>query len=134
MSNLIRTIAICIVAILLGACVKNVQDKNIPEQSKHLMPGTASTLQHGKELFNEHRYKEAMHDLLPLACDCIAEAEYAVGFMYYYGYGTPQDTEVGTFWIRRAARHGYKPADVALKTIATDTYHNTRSRQWPRGF
>jgi TPR repeat protein len=129
----IRTIVICLFALLLSGCLNNTEDKNITVQSKHLMPGTASQLQQGKRLYNEQHYKEAMRILLPLACDCIAEAEYAVGYMYYYGNGVPQDTDMGTFWIRRAAQHGYKPADAALRTIATDKYHNTKSRQWPRG-
>lgn len=133
MRKILSTLVICFIALLLGACVKNVEDKNIPEQSKHLTAGTQSQLQRGKYLFNKQRYKEAMRDLLPLACDCIAEAEYAVGYMYYNGYGTPQDTELGTFWIRRAAQRGYKPAAEALRTIASNTYHYKASRQWPRG-
>ncbi len=134
MVRIVSSIAICIAALMLSACMhKNVEDKNIPEQSRHLMPGTTSQLQQGKRFFKEERYKDAMRELLPLACDCIAEAEYAVGYMYYYGYGTAQDTEVGRFWIRRAAQHGYKPAEAALQTIATEPYHHTKSTRWPRG-
>jgi len=103
------------------------------KQQPHYASGTASELQNGKRLFERERYKEAMKNLLPLACDCVAEAEYAVGYMYYNGYGIPQDTDVGKFWIRRAAQHGYKPAESALQSISQDNYHHTRERKWPRG-
>ncbi len=58
-----------------------------------------------------------MQQLLPLACDGIPDAEYAVGYMYYYGLGVAQDTDVGYFWICRAAGKHYIVAVKALETI-----------------
>jgi TPR repeat protein len=126
MQTLLKTLIICLSVILLAACV----NKHPPEHPN----GTESYLENGKRLFEQQHYKEAMQNLLPLACDCVPEAEYAVGYMYYNGYGVAQDTDVGTFWIRRAAQHGYQPANVALQSISMDKYHHTRSHQWPRGF
>jgi TPR repeat protein len=77
----------------------------------------ASELQQGKRLFAAQLYKRAMNVLLPLATDGIAEAQYAVGYMYYYGYGVQQDTETGSFWIKRSANQSYAPAIEALKTV-----------------
>jgi TPR repeat protein len=77
-------------------------------------PKTMSELQQGQRLFNKGYYKDAMRDLLPLATDGNAEAQYAVGYMYYYGYGVAQDTNVGSFWIKRAAAQNYQPAITAL--------------------
>lgn|SRR3990167_9142730 len=74
-------------------------------------------LQQGKNDFTAGLYKGAMRNLLPLACDGNKEAQYAVGYMYYYGYGVAQDTDVGYFWISRSAKQGYKPAIEAVKTI-----------------
>ena|SRR3990167_4512334 len=86
-------------------------------------PRVSSELAYGKRLFEQGYYRRAMHDLLPLACDGNAEAQYAVGYMYYYGLGVAQDTDVGTFWIERSASKGYRPAKQALYMIETsDSY------------
>lgn len=81
-------------------------------------------LQRGKLYFKEGYYKRAMRILLPFACDGVPEAEYAIGYMYYYGYGVSQDTEVGRFWIERAAACGNKAAQKALALI--DCQENER--------
>jgi TPR repeat protein len=76
-----------------------------------------SGLQQGKHEFNAGYYKHAMHELLPLACDGNPEAQYAVGYMYYYGLGVAQDTDVGYFWINRSANRGFPLALKALQLI-----------------
>lgn len=78
---------------------------------------TQSRLEYDKHLFEQGYYKKAMCILLPLACDGNAEAQYAVGYMFYYGYGVAQDTNVGYFWIERAACQGFMPAAKALELI-----------------
>lgn len=77
-----------------------------------------SYLAQGERYFQQSYYKKAMRILLPLACDGNPKAEYAVGYMFYYGYGVAQDTEIGHFWIERAANKGYIPAIKALNMIA----------------
>lgn len=89
-----------------------------PVYDPHYMsPKSMSELQQGKRFFEAGYYKRAMIMLLPLACDGYAEAEYAVGYMYYYGYGVAQDTNVGYIWIKRAADQGFQPAIDALMII-----------------
>jgi TPR repeat protein len=78
---------------------------------------TNSELQQGQRYFEAGYYKRALHQLLPLAIDNNPEAQYAIGYLYYYGYGVTQDLEVGLFWIERAAKQGYQPATTALKMI-----------------
>ena len=78
---------------------------------------TNSELQTGKRFIEQGYYKRAMQELLGPACDGNPEAQYAVGYMYYYGYGVAQDTAVGYFWINRAARKGYLPAIQAIGLI-----------------
>lgn len=80
-------------------------------------PAVASELAQGKRDFESGYYKRAMHLMLPLACDGVPEAQYAVGYMYYYGYGVAQDTDVGYFWIKRSADKGYMPAVKALQVM-----------------
>ncbi len=79
-----------------------------------------SYLEQGKRYFEEGYFKRAKHMLLPLACDGVPEAQYAIGYMYYYGYGVAQDTEVGYFWIQRAAENGFPAAIQALSIISRD--------------
>lgn len=95
---------------LLLACVP-------PNRAHPPAPATLSYLQYGKKLFEGGYYKRALKALLPLACDGNIEAQYAVGYMYYYGYGVAQDSDVGCFWITRAADKGFLPAIEALKLI-----------------
>lgn len=89
---------------------------------------TLSQLQYGRRYFEAGYYKTAMRILLPLACDGHPEAQYAVGYMYYYGYGVAQDTDVGYFWINRSAAKGFNPAIKALEVI---TRNNAVSRRKP---
>ena len=110
---MIRVMIICLLAVSLLACA-------------HVAPSTRTTppihvrseLAQGKRFFNDGYYKRAMRILLPLACDGNAEAQYAVGYMYYYGLGVAQDTEVGYFWIRRSADNHYWVAQEALHIIS----------------
>lgn len=71
----------------------------------------------GKALFRAGDYHEAFHTLLPAAAAGRPEAQYAVGYMYYYGYGTPQDSESGMFWMQKSAEQNYQPAIKALNQI-----------------
>ncbi len=47
------------------------------------------------------------------------DAQYALGYLYYYGIGTTQDQQTGLIWIRRAAAQGQPVARNALKIIST---------------
>jgi TPR repeat protein len=84
---------------------------------KRPQPDIQAHLASGKRAFQQGHYKTAMYILLPLACDGIAEAQYAVGYMHYYGYGVIEDKQVGCIWIERAAHLGYPPAVEAIKMI-----------------
>lgn len=79
-------------------------------------------LQAGKMSFAAGDFKKAFHQLLPLAAEANPQAEYAVGYMYYNGYGVSQDRESGLFWMQKSADQRYTPAIKALEAIhAADT-------------
>lgn len=101
---MLRFIAISILSLSLMACAT-------------MSPRMNSDLQQGKRYFEAGYYRRALNQLLPLACDGEPEAQYAVGYMYYYGYGPAQDTDIGVFWIKRSARQNYLPAIQALQII-----------------
>jgi len=81
---------------------------------------TQAYLNQGKRDLAQGHYKLALKELLPLACDGIPQAQYAVGYLYYYGEGVSEDKEVGYFWIKRAAEKNYLPAQKALHIMATN--------------
>ncbi len=45
------------------------------------------------------------------------DAQYALGYMYYYGLGTDRDQETAALWIRRAALSGHTLAKKAYAMI-----------------
>lgn len=104
-----KLIFITFISLILSACATN-----------SLSPAKLSVLQAGQRDYEGGYYKRAMHELLPLACEGVPEAEYAVGYMYYYGDGVSQDTDVGYFWIKKSADKHYEPAIHALTIIADE--------------
>ena len=104
--------------LLLTACVTTTNPTT--GTTTYQSPRVASELAQGKRDFDTGYYKSAMRELLPLACDGTAEAQYAVGYMYYYGNGVAQDTDVGYFWIKRSADQNYGPANKALSFISAN--------------
>lgn len=101
-----RCLSLILTCLMLGACAG---------------PRIAQDLQGGKASFESGDYKEAFHQLLPLAVQGNAEAQYAVGYMYYYGYGVSEDTESGVFWMKKSAEQNYPPAIKALQLLRHPT-------------
>ena len=103
-----RLALIILLACSLIACASRIKDTE---------PARTSYIDQGKRDFQQGYYKKALHELLPYATDGDPEAQYAVGYMYYYGYGAAQDTSVGYFWITRSADQHYEPAMIAKRSI-----------------
>lgn len=61
------------------------------------------------------------------------DAQYALGYLYYYGIGATQDQQTGLVWIKRAAAQGQPVAKNALKVLSTSntrgSLHTTSSTQ-----
>ena len=74
-------------------------------------------LHQGRSNFQHGNFKAAFNQLLPSAYHGNAEAQYAVGYMYFYGYGVPMDRASGKYWITKSARQDYLPAINALELI-----------------
>ena len=97
-----RVIVLILVSLLLQSCASAIEGRQLAE---------------GKKYFRDGDYKTAFHQLLPLASEGNAKAQYAVGYMYYYGYGVAQDPESGRFWMQKSADHKYPPAEKALEML-----------------
>ncbi len=78
-------------------------------QSMNLTAGIAS--------FQAQDYRQAFIRLKPIAEKGQPDAEYAVGYMYYYGQGVVEDREKAWYWINCAAKAGQREALVAINIL-----------------
>lgn len=77
----------------------------------------ATKLCQGKKAFSQEQYRCAFETLMPLAAKGNADAQYAVGYMYFYGKGTIEDPDLANNWIRKAAAQGQLDAVRALEVM-----------------
>ncbi len=110
-----RYILLTLSCLLMQSCASQIDEQRI---------------QAGKVSFMSGDFKSAFHQLLPLAAEGIPQAEYGVGYMYYYGYGVTQDTESGIFWMNKAAAAHYAPAIRALAAISENNIKDAQQRKY----
>lgn len=67
----------------------------------------APSLQEGRASFEAGNYDVAYRQLLPLAARGRAYAQYAIGYMYYYGKGVDCNRQLAQHWLKRAAKQGH---------------------------
>jgi TPR repeat protein len=85
-----------------------------------LLGGCASrgfNLREGIKNFQIQNYRQAFIRLLPEAQKGQPDAEYAIGYMYYYGQGVIEDRKKAWYWINCAAKLGQKDAVQALSIL-----------------
>ena len=80
-----------------------------------------SNLREGIRNFQEQDYRQAFIRLKPVAEQGYPQAEYAVGYMYYYGQGVVEDRDAARYWITAAARAGQPDARTALSILEKTT-------------
>lgn len=94
-----RNIVISIILGFLVACSNNLN------------------LQQGIKSFQIQDYRQAFIHLRPAAEKGSPEAQYAVGYMYYYGQGVIEDRQKAWYWITQAANNGNQDAQRAMKIL-----------------
>jgi TPR repeat protein len=99
MRLLIKLTLLCILVILEAGCMGRL------------------SLQQGIESFRAQDYRQAFIRLKPEAIKGQPDAEYAVGYMYYYGQGVVEDRKLAWYWINRAAARGQSDACAAVKIL-----------------
>jgi TPR repeat protein len=67
--------------------------------------------------FRSQNYRTAFIKLLPIAESGNSDAQYAVGYMYYYGQGVTEDRDKALYWMRLASKAGQPDAVKALRII-----------------
>ncbi len=100
-----KKILILVTTLLLSAC-----------QTNHYL------LSQGKADFEKQHYTQSLRTLIHQANKGDPEAEYAVGYLYFYGKGVTEDKPRGLYWMQRAAQQGYAPAKEALDTLKAAGY------------
>lgn len=79
-----------------------------------------TNLAEGINSFRAQDYRRAFIRLKPEAEKGQADAQYAVGYMYYYGQGVVEDREKAWTWINRAAKAGQPEAVAALAILSRE--------------
>jgi TPR repeat protein len=74
-------------------------------------------LREGIHSFRVAEYRRAFIYLKPEAQRGQRDAQYAIGYMYYYGKGVVEDRKKAWFWINAAANAGQPDAKVAFKML-----------------
>ena len=86
-----------------------------------LLTGCVTTsgisLREGIKSFQIQNYRQAFILLKPEAKKGQADAQYAVGYMYYYGQGVVEDRKKAWYWINCAAKAGQPDAIIAVKIL-----------------
>ena len=93
-------------------------------------------LREGIHSFKVQNYREAFIRLIPEAEKGCPDAQYAVGYMYYYGEGVVEDKQKAWYWIRAAAKANQPDALTAIKVLkqgeARDPYSQASQANKPR--
>ncbi len=71
----------------------------------------------GQKAYQRQDFHQSLADTLASAKLGNVKGQYATGYMYYYGIGTPQNDYLAAYWFKRAADVGDPQAEVALKQI-----------------
>lgn len=106
--SLSRTIHVVALALALGACA-----------SQPTAPDGGSRFDLAREAFLAENYDRAFTLMAAEAEMNNAEAQYALGYMYYNGLGTQPDVDKALKWIRAAAQAGEPKAVEALGRMAS---------------
>jgi len=75
-------------------------------------------LQVARDQFMRQDYESAAITLMPLAKEGNADAQYSLGYLYYYGLGVPQNTNYGRQLIQASAEQDNERAIEALTALA----------------
>lgn len=100
---------IAIFALLMVSCSNSTStDRSVYVQA---------SLNQGKANFKQKNYELAYRQLLPLAVKGNADAQYAIGYMYYHGEGIDRNEDLAENWLTKAAAKGQPQAIAALKCM-----------------
>lgn len=80
-------------------------------------PPADQLLAQGQKYYEMQDYHAAFEKILRAAIGGNYQAQYTIGYMYYYGIGIPRNTVQAVKWFRKAAYFGQPAAIHALHLI-----------------
>lgn len=86
--------------------------------------------QKGKMYFSQKQYRNAFESLYPVAKAGNPEAQYAIGYMYYYGQGIIENKQLAEYWMTESAKQNNVSAQKALAKFKQNNqslYSNKKS-------
>jgi DamX protein len=118
----IVVIALLLVSVGLSGCAKNNKSASASADTSVSAAACAGNVYLEK-------YHCSLEEVQQAALAGNPDAQYALGYMYYYGIGTVHDQQTAALWIQRAASQGEPLAEQAQQMIAAEqnssTSHNT---------
>lgn len=99
--------ALVVTAGLLGGCVTSPY-------------GQRASLGEAQAAYQRQDFGTAARMLKPLAYEGNAEAQYALGYMYYYGHGVKRNRGFAMSWFGEAVRLGHEKAREALAAVQSE--------------
>ena len=100
MYKLIRFLTLLVMLSILTGCY--MRDLNLRE---------------GIHSFQVQDYRQAFVRLKPEADKGQPDAQYAIGYMYYYGQGVIENRRQAWYWITKAAEAGQSDAQAAVHIL-----------------
>lgn len=94
---------LCLLLLFCGGCLREV--------NKSL------TLKEAEKMYYEGDHPRAFRLTEVLALEGDKNSQYALGYMYYYGIGAPQNKPLAIAWMIKAAKQGHASANIALNEI-----------------
>lgn len=111
-SYIVRGMAVVAVAALMSGCDQKPSSSNNNASSPNYAPACST---------NPYlmKYNCSIDRIQTAAENGSADAQYALGYMYYYGIGTVKDKQTAQLWIQRSAAQGQPLAKKAWTLINT---------------
>jgi len=119
----------CIAALAIP--LASIQGCATVDTSQKATVSEARTFEEAKALYQKGDYARAGVILKGLADKGDAAAQYALGYLYYYGQGVDQNTDVALDWFRLSAAKGFDKAKEALQRHEVLQKKDNQSSQQP---
>jgi len=110
LSHLVKIIPIAALSgVLLAGCASSnmSQARQLPNH----------TYEAAKANFDRHNYSAAFVQLQEPAKAGNKHAQYALGYLYFYGLGTSKNISKAKYWFQKASAQGLISAQKALKMM-----------------
>ncbi len=95
-----------------------------------LMNAAFAGLNDGYLAVSEQNFKKAFAEFEPLAKQGNADAQFALGSLYFNGFGIPQNLEKAKSWYMLSAEQGNDTAQLHLGTILHNQKKNEEALYW----